>query len=1019
MDSSDAPNRANAPSPQAAELAEFAGIEITAGAIWAAVTAIPKHSGGLCESPLLRTAAVKGWIRRRYPYAHKNLVGAYREAALIAILRELVWEKLVAGHPQPTRATSEQERAIVDAGLRLTSERRQWAALYAQYLTEHDVRRDRDEIGQHLGRSDRRVGQLQVAILETLATQLQTLEQEAVSDLYPYEFAVMAAENADVDRVDLRPDVLAALRTRLREAIRAPGSGEAFQEDDLQRLIFSSVRDESEYRLARYAQWVLPRYRLDERFVKMSLFLDVGSDSLDVGSNSLIKRWEEQEARVRDLWDVLEEVDSPVVILLGASGTGKSTILRHFELLQARQAIRGDEALLTYYLRLNAYQGPNPDGMDSKTLPDPEDWIADQWQEHYSELAPIAELLEEGRVVLLLDGLNEMRFRDMDDYAERRDRWRDYLQHFARHHGPRGNRLVISCRAVEDASVLSTPVHRFPYVHVAELSDEAIQRVLGSHSQGRLDERWGEIQSAPLYELLRVPFFLRLYIEHETLWKGIPSSRASLLTDFLRGAVNRERERKNPHFVAGLLTPRIENYTTDFKTDPSPPAQGPLFPRLATLACQSIQDPRPITWPQAVTALGGGDEGDTILRAGRDLGVLDGHPGLGELRFAHDLYRDYFAGLHLATNPQPELARQAWRHAEVTPKLEGALAQLEPADQLPLLPDSPWAEAMHFAACMSRDTDGFLDGLSRHNQSLAGACMDQPEVRRRLSANALISQLDHLVDRATDPEADLRERIHCGRILGHLGDPRFKRRRGPVGEYLAAPLVQIPAAEYVIGINEPIAEVDGDDGLDEMPEHRLALGPFLIGKFPITNAEWRCFMEAGGYEDDRWWNTPTASAWQQGEGTMAGTRANMRYWRDQHRSDPEWLHQGYLDGQIPKDEYELGVERAKLDDVAYEALLLEICPDELIRQPLYWEDQRLNSPVQPVVGICWYEARAYCGWLSAQLDRVVRLPSEVEWEACARGLMAVNIHIPGHTIQWRATISNSSCVSQRPLASSH
>ena len=40
--------------------------------------------------------------------------------------------------------------------------------------------------------------------------------------------------------------------TRLREAIRAPGSGEAFQEDDLQRLIFSSVRDESVCRKYRH-----------------------------------------------------------------------------------------------------------------------------------------------------------------------------------------------------------------------------------------------------------------------------------------------------------------------------------------------------------------------------------------------------------------------------------------------------------------------------------------------------------------------------------------------------------------------------------------------------------------------------------------------------------------------------------------------------------------------------------------------------------------------------------------------
>jgi formylglycine-generating enzyme required for sulfatase activity len=39
------------------------------------------------------------------------------------------------------------------------------------------------------------------------------------------------------------------------------------------------------------------------------------------------------------------------------------------------------------------------------------------------------------------------------------------------------------------------------------------------------------------------------------------------------------------------------------------------------------------------------------------------------------------------------------------------------------------------------------------------------------------------------------------------------------------------------------------------------------------------------------------------------------------------------------------------------------------------------------VGVCWYEARAYCLWLNAihGID-TYRLPSEAEWEAAGRGL---------------------------------
>jgi formylglycine-generating enzyme required for sulfatase activity len=38
-----------------------------------------------------------------------------------------------------------------------------------------------------------------------------------------------------------------------------------------------------------------------------------------------------------------------------------------------------------------------------------------------------------------------------------------------------------------------------------------------------------------------------------------------------------------------------------------------------------------------------------------------------------------------------------------------------------------------------------------------------------------------------------------------------------------------------------------------------------------------------------------------------------------------------------------------------------------------------------VVGITWFEARAYCAWLSQLSGRLYRLPSELEWEAAARG----------------------------------
>ncbi|MEK7729827.1 MAG: SUMF1/EgtB/PvdO family nonheme iron enzyme, partial [candidate division KSB1 bacterium] len=75
--------------------------------------------------------------------------------------------------------------------------------------------------------------------------------------------------------------------------------------------------------------------------------------------------------------------------------------------------------------------------------------------------------------------------------------------------------------------------------------------------------------------------------------------------------------------------------------------------------------------------------------------------------------------------------------------------------------------------------------------------------------------------------------------------------------------------------------------------------------------------------------------------------------------------------------------------------------DYLGRDAIAWPDKfksqrdaerKFNGEEQPVVGISWYAARAYCLWLSEmqpatsnQQPAIYRLPQEIEWERAAAG----------------------------------
>jgi formylglycine-generating enzyme required for sulfatase activity len=720
-------------------------------------------------------------------------------------------------------------------------------------------------------------------------------------------------------------------------------------------------------------RWSDDRYALDKRFVQLTLLLDQGEDA----SGS---RWQTASVTFRDLREVLENVEEEAVVVLGPPASGKSTLLRHYELDCARAALAGragdalSQAPLTFFVPLNLYR-PAP---SDNRLPLPFDWLAEQWTARYPDLPALDTLLRERRLMLLLDALNEI----PSAGAESVRLWKAFLAQLQRDYP--GNRVVFSCRSLDYSVSLSSKEQPVPHVRIEPLSDAQVQEFVARYCPEHAATLWQNLQNTPQLELLRSPYYLKLLITQTTAGE-IPAGRAALFTGFVRHALRREVEGDNVLLQPGaLLHARDVQRLSQGHTWPpfALPERGILIPKLSALAFQ-MQTQRTaneaaqvrIAYDEALVMLDHPSAED-ILKAGGSLGVLDENRSHDEVLYVHQLLQEYFAARQLARQPQGVLVQQEWRTDHVVPSLQKTLYALADADPLPPLPSTGWEGTMVLAAAMANDPERFVADLIARNLALAGRCAAQPEVA--LSAPFKEQVRQALVARTQDPGADLRARIAAGLALGELGDPRFARRQGSYDVYLLPPLIEIPGETYRIGSNEGLYE-------DEAPMHDVTLGPFAIGQFPVTNAEWALFMQAGGYEDERWWETDAARAWRRGEGAAEGPKQDWREKRKYFQDNFDRIRQLHREGRITSQQAEDWEAIARMHDNDFETLLAEWYPAGRQIQPAFWNDDAFNNPAQPVVGICWFEAQAYCAWLSAQTGQRFQLPTEVQWEAAAHG----------------------------------
>jgi formylglycine-generating enzyme required for sulfatase activity len=193
-----------------------------------------------------------------------------------------------------------------------------------------------------------------------------------------------------------------------------------------------------------------------------------------------------------------------------------------------------------------------------------------------------------------------------------------------------------------------------------------------------------------------------------------------------------------------------------------------------------------------------------------------------------------------------------------------------------------------------------------YNQAVA---MLEPRAGEGDTSAALL--LGEIVETAAAPR---NLRFQAAGVLTKVGDPR------PGVCTLPPAMLRIEGGTFVIG--NPKGREKYKNEINDKP---MTIAPFEIARYPITNAQYKRFIDDDGYNPARPWWDEAGKAWLQ---------------------------------------------------------------NKKVQQPRYWDNKQFGiaRPNHPVVRISWYEAVAFCRWLTQRLQDgyIYRLPTEAEWEYAAR-----------------------------------
>jgi len=609
-----------------------------------------------------------------------------------------------------------------------------------------------------------------------------------------------------------------------------------------------------------------------------------------------------EQARTRKVeeFDDLREAirEKRRVALIGDPGAGKTTTLERLADELAAEAVDDLNAPLPLFVRLGAYAGGG---------------LTNFLDQAFGELS-LNNYLREGRVFLLLDGLNEMppeHRKDVQDWL------RDYPDVPA----------VVSCRTLDYVD-LKLPLQRVnvlpldidrQYLFIGnffaqnpdrealfwglagrenkaawvwfkqqvenatfrdfwhtDAGDEPSKWELEEHRQWLLRTQLLEFTPAnlprDLYGMLGVtsnPFLLSITVRLYATSGKPPGNRGQLFKGFVDMLF---KERGKP--AARVRGPWIAEETQHV-------ALGALAYRMQAEKKSTSVD---ADWAQQViTEALPEHNAEHLLYLAASASILE----VGsQVRFTHQLLQEYFAAFQMKEDVENGVsAKKYWPNDEKWWEQTG------------------WEETAVLLAGLMGSATQIVEWLTPVQPHLAYRCTTES------GADCAPDALQTLYEAEPPQRIATLAKVRWGNILAERGDTR-------PGVGVTNGLPDIEWLE-IPGVAGYVMKAEGFDGNAEVGP--IDIEPFQMAKYPVTYAQYQIFVDAAdGYGNVDWWDySEDAKKWRT---------------KNPQPRDANWAIS--------------------------------------------------NRPREQV---SWYEAVAFCQWLSARTGQEIRLPTEWEWQWAAAG----------------------------------